>query len=84
MVLIYHNQIIFPQKYLLLLFFLLKIKYLSIHPLINLILACAEPSLDYFQDLKLYMYIFVVFDLFFSPQYQNIGLGGGGEEKKIY
>ena len=49
------------------------------HPLTNITLACAEPSLDYFQHLKLHAHVSVVFVLSPSPQCQNIGLGGGGE-----
>ena len=48
------------------------------HPLPNITFACAEPSLDYFQHLKLHAHVFVVFVLSPSPQCQNIGLGGGG------
>ena len=49
------------------------------HPLTNITLACAEPSLHYFQHLKLHAHVSVVFVLSPSPQCQNIGLGGGGE-----
>ena len=48
------------------------------HPLTNITLACAEPSLHYFQHLKLHAHVSVVFVLSPSPQCQNIGLGGGG------
>ena len=47
------------------------------HPLTNITFARAEPSLDYFQHLKLHAHVFVVFVLSASPQCQNIGLGGG-------
>ena len=47
------------------------------HPLTNITFARAEPSLDYFQHLKLHAHVFVVFVLSPSPQCQNIGLGGG-------
>ena len=53
------------------------------HPLTNITLACAEPSLHYFQHLKLHAHVSVVFVLSPSPQCQNIGLGGGGEQKNI-
>ena len=33
------------------------------HPLTNITFACAEPSLDYFQHLKLHAHVFVVFVL---------------------
>ena len=51
-------------------------------PLTNITLACAEPSLDYFQHLKLHAHVSVVFVLSPSPQCQNIGVffffwGGG-------
>ena len=49
------------------------------HPLTHITFACAEPSLDYFQHLKLHAHVFVVFVLSPSPQCQNIGLGGGAE-----
>ena len=48
------------------------------HPFTNTSLACAEPSLDYFQHLKLHAHVSVVFVLSPSPQCQNIGLGGEG------
>ena len=54
------------------------------HPLTNITFARAEPSLDYFQHLKLHAHVFVVFVLSPSPQCQNIGLGGGGEHIYIY
>ena len=54
------------------------------HPLTNITFACAEPSLDYFQHLKLHAHVFVVFVLSPSPQCQNIGLGGGGASIFIY
>ena len=53
------------------------------HPLTNITFARAEPSLDYFQHLKLHAHVFVVFVLSPSPQCQNIGLGGGGGGEQI-
>ena len=54
------------------------------HPLTNITFARAEPSLDYFQHLKLHAHVFVVFVLSPSPQCQDIGLGGGRAYIYIY
>ena len=57
------------------------------HPLTNITLACAEPSLEYVQhlDLKLHAHVSVVLSP--SSQCENVGFflgGGGGEHIYIY
>ena len=52
------------------------------HPLTNITLACAEPSLEYFQHLKLHAHVSVVLSP--SSQCENVGFWGGGEHIYIY
>ena len=54
------------------------------HPLTNITLACAEPSLEYFQHLKLHAHVSVVLSP--SSQCENVVFFffGGGEHIYIY